>query len=255
MRKAIRMSRDDHEKWQDLLPYIWGNVGFIFTKGDLNLLVAKLSEFRVPAAAKVGMIAPQDVFLTSQVTTLEPTKTPFFAALDIGSKITRGCVEILADVKLCTEGKKVGSSEAALLQMLNMRPFTYGLKIVAYYDENYWGLIRIHRIPEKKDVEDALFAGIRNVAALSLAVGYPTLPAFPYAVGSGIRNVLAIGLATSYQFKQSEELQAELAERIARSRNLHYNPYAVCGYCPEPKNWRPEVVTSDEPEEFIDIFG
>jgi hypothetical protein len=77
-----------------------------------------------------------DSFLRSdsQVTALEPTKTSFFAALDIATKITRGCVEILNDVKLCEKNRKVGGSEAALLQMLDIKPFTYGLKIVTCWD-------------------------------------------------------------------------------------------------------------------------
>jgi len=106
MRKAIKMSKDNHPEWQDLLPAIRGNVGLVFTQEQLPTIQPRLLESRVPAAAKMGLVAPQDVLLPAQVTTLEPTKTNFFAALDIATKITRGCVEILNDVKLCTEGKK-----------------------------------------------------------------------------------------------------------------------------------------------------
>jgi large subunit ribosomal protein LP0 len=135
IRKAIKNAKDEHPEWQDLLNHIRGNVGLVFTKEDLGAIHPKLLESRVPALAKIGIVAPQDVVLPAQVTTLEPTKTNFFAALDIATKITRGCVEILNDVKLCVEGKKVGSSEAALLQMLDMKPFTYGLKLTTCYDE------------------------------------------------------------------------------------------------------------------------
>lgn len=40
-------------------------------------------------------------------TGLEPTKTSFFQALNIGTKITKGTVEILKDEKVITKGEKV----------------------------------------------------------------------------------------------------------------------------------------------------
>ena len=46
-----------------------------------------------------------------------------------------GQIEIINPVQLITKGTKVGSSEAALLQKLKIRPFTYGLEITAVYDQ------------------------------------------------------------------------------------------------------------------------
>jgi large subunit ribosomal protein LP0 len=253
MRKAIRMSKESHPEWQDLLPQIWGNIGIVFTKEELHAIQPKLLESRVPANAKAGIVAPQDVILPAQVTTLEPTKTNFFAALDIATKITRGCVEILADVKLCTEGKKVGSSEAALLQMLDMRPFTYGLKLVACFDEGCcFDASLLTKQP--KDVYAAFGAGVGNVAALSLAVGFPTLPAFPHVVGAGFRNVLSISLATEYEFKQAAAFKARLSSApvvsaVVEAPKVEAKPAPAAKPAPPPKD-----PTSDEPE-FGDIFG
>ena len=38
------------------------------------------------------------------------------------------------EVWLIREGEKVGASESALLNMLNIQPFTYGLAIVMVYE-------------------------------------------------------------------------------------------------------------------------
>lgn len=251
MRKAIRLSKESHPEWQELLPFIWGNIGIVFTREELPAIQPKLLESRVPATAKAGIIAPQDVILPAQVTTLEPTKTSFFAALDIATKITRGCVEILADVKLCTDGKKVGSSEAALLQMLDMRPFTYGLKLVACFDE---GSVFDASLLTKssKDVFTAFANGIGNVAALSLAVGFPTLPAFPHVIGAGFRNVLAVALETDYSFKQADAFRARLAAAPAPSAAVAA-PIAAPVAPVKPAPAKKE--TSSEEEEFGDIFG
>jgi len=49
--------------------------------------------------------------------------------LNILTKINKGTVEIVAPVELVKAGDKVGSSEAALLTKLNIRPFSDGLII------------------------------------------------------------------------------------------------------------------------------
>jgi len=205
IRKAIRTKLDDHPDWEQILTCVKHNVGIVLTKGSLIELRAKLLENTVPAVAKSGSIAPDDVLLPKQVTSLEPTKTTFFAALDIATKITRGCVEILNDVKLCEKGRKVGSSEAALLQMLEIKPFTYGLKIVNCFDGS------IFEPPFLDFTEEDLFrsisSGIGQVAALSLGLSYPTLPSFPHVVASAFKNLVAVCLETGYSFKQAEILK------------------------------------------------
>lgn len=248
IRKAIKSAREEHPEWQELLPHIRNNVGLVFTHEELSALRPKLEESRVPANAKTGIVAPQDVLLPAQVTALEPTKTNFFAALDIATKITRGCVEILNDVKLCTEGKKVGSSEAALLQMLNMRPFTYGLKLTQCYDEGFvYPAKLLSATPE--DVFKAFSAGVGNVAALSLGVGFPTLPAFPHVVGKGFRNVVSVALATDYTFKQADAFKNRSAAPVAVAAPVVEEKKVEAKAAPPPKE------SSSEDEEFGDIFG
>lgn len=250
MRKAIKMAKDTHPEWQELLPAIWGNIGLVFTHEDLSNLKDKLLESRVPALAKVGLVAPQDVLLPAQVTTLEPTKTNFFAALDIATKITRGCVEILADVKLCSEGKRVGSSEAALLQMLDMKPFTYGLKLVSCYDEGNVFSADLLKIGTT-DIYRAFSTGVGQVAALSLAIGYPTLPAFPHVVAAGFRKCLAIALETDYSFKQADAFKNRAAAAPVAAAEPVSAPKDAGKAAPPPK----AASSSSEEEEFGDIFG
>jgi len=252
IRKAIKSAREEHPEWQELLPHIRNNVGLVFTHEELPQLQPKLLESRVPANAKTGIVAPQDVLLPAQVTTLEPTKTNFFAALDIATKITRGCVEILNDVKLCTEGKKVGSSEAALLQMLNMRPFTYGLKLTMCYDDGFVFPAKLLST-SPNDVFKAFAAGVGNIAALSLAVGFPTLPAFPHVIGKGFRNVVSVALATDYSFKQADAFKNRSAAPAAAAAPV----VKVEEKKPEPAKPAPppKKETSSESEEFADIFG
>jgi len=206
MRKAIRMSAERNPKWLALLPAIIGNIGLVFTEGDLSAIRDVLTESRVPAAAKAGIVAPQSVVVPKGQTNLEPTKTSFLQALNIASKINKGMIEIVNDVNLIKAGDKVGPSEAQLLQMLDIRPFTYGLTVQSVYDN---GAVYAPAVLDLKDSDIlARFAsGIANVAALSLATGQASLAAFPHAVLNGYKNLLCIAVATDYTFKQAQKLK------------------------------------------------
>jgi large subunit ribosomal protein LP0 len=255
MRKSIKDQLSKHPEWEALLPVIRGNVGFVFTKDSLFELQTKLLESRVPAQAKAGIVAPQDVVIPKQVTTLEPTKTSFFAALDIATKITRGCVEILNDVHLCKEGEKVGSSEAALLQMLDLRPFTYGLKLTNVLDDG-WVWPARHLNTTSAELFKAFAAGVSNVAALSLGLNYPTLPAFPHAVMNAYKNLVAVCLGTNYLFDQARSLKervenpdafAVAAPVVTATTTTTPTPVAA----PPPE----EESEEEEEEEMTDLFS
>jgi large subunit ribosomal protein LP0 len=88
-------------------------------------------QHQVGAAARAGVVATVDVVIPKGVTSLQPTETSFFQALNISTKITKGNIEILSDVDLIKKGRKVMPGEAALLQKLGVKPFTYGLEILA----------------------------------------------------------------------------------------------------------------------------
>jgi large subunit ribosomal protein LP0 len=251
MRKAIKDSLVKHPDWEAILPAIRGNVGFVFTKEDLSGLREKLLESRVPAQAKAGIVAPQDVIVPKQVTTLEPTKTTFFAALDIATKITRGCVEILQDVNLCQEGTRVGSSEAALMQMLDLRPFTYGLKLTNVFDD---GVVYPAKLlsTTPADLFKAFAAGVANVAALSLGLNYPSLPAFPHVVLNAYKNLVAVCLTTDYLFDQAKALK----ERVENPDAFAVAAPVVTVATPNTPTPAPvEEEEEEEEEEMGDLFG
>jgi hypothetical protein len=72
-----------------------GNVGFVFTRGDLVEVRDKLLENKVRAPARNGAIAPCPVIIPAQNTGLGPEKTSFFQALSIPTKISKGTIEII----------------------------------------------------------------------------------------------------------------------------------------------------------------
>jgi large subunit ribosomal protein LP0 len=214
MRKVIRKLALENEDLEELLPLVKGNIGLVLVKGDLSEARRKLKENRKPAAAKVGAIAPIDVFLEPGGTEMEPTMTSFFQALNIPTKINKGKVEIVQQVHLIKEGSKVGNSEATLLQKLDIQPFSYGLEITAVYDN---GTVYDQKILDLTDADIlAKFnRGVQRIAAIGLQVGYPTIASVPHSIIKGYKNVVAISLATDYTIKQTEKMKEYLKDPSA----------------------------------------
>jgi len=242
VRKAIRGYAESNPQLQSLLPLVRGNVGLVFAKEDLSGIKKVISENKVSAPAKVGAIAPCDVIVPAGPTGMEPTQTSFLQALNIASKISKGQVDIVADVKIIVTGQKVGSSEATLLQKLNIRPFAYGLSILTVYDE---GSIYDAKVLDMSDADIlAKFqAGARNVAAVSLATGIPTLASLPHSLLNGFKNLLAVALATDYSFKQADAFKNAPAASAA----------PVASSAPAAASKPAEKVKEPEPEEYEDM--
>lgn len=214
MRKAIRGHLENNPALEKLLPHIRGNVGFVFTKEDLCEVRDLLLSNKVPAAARAGAIAPCAVTVPSQNTGLGPEKTSFFQALGITTKISRGTIEILSDVHLIKLGDKVGASEATLLNMLNISPFSYGLVIRQVYDNGSVYEPEVLDITEET-LQLRFLEGVHNVASVCLQIGYPTIASIPHSIINGYKKVLAIAVETDYSFPLADKVKAFLADPSA----------------------------------------
>lgn len=211
MKKAIRGHLEKNPNLEKLLPHIFENVGFVFTKQDLSFIRDKLQENKVAAPAKAGAIAPCDVVLPAQVTSLGPEKTSFFQALQITTKITRGTIEIVNDIHLIKKNEKVGASEATLLNMLNISPFSYGLSVKQVYDSGACFSPDILDI-KPDDLRAKFLSGVKNIAAISLQIGYPTVASAPHSIAKGFKNLLAIAAVTDVEFEQAKTLKEYLKD-------------------------------------------
>jgi len=211
MRKAIRGCCAKNPHLEKLLPYIVGNIGFVFTKEDLSEIRTTLESNQKEAPAKAGAIAPKDVFIEAGNTGMGPEKTSFFQALAIPTKITKGTIEILNDLQLIVKDEKVGASEAALLGMLKIRPFHYGLVCLNVYDEGSVYHPDVLDI-QSDDLIKRFMSGITNIAAVSLAMGYPTVASVPHSIVSGFKNVASVCLEADIDIPQIASIKEFLAD-------------------------------------------
>ncbi|KAG0559974.1 hypothetical protein KC19_10G143600 [Ceratodon purpureus] len=213
MKRSIRIhvEKTGNQDFEQLLPALVGNVGLIFTKGDLKEVREEIGKYKVGAPARVGLVAPIDVVVPRGNTGLDPSQTSFFQVLNIPTKINKGTVEIIAPVELVHKGEKVGSSKAALLAKLGIRPFSYGLVVVNIYDSGSVFAPEVLDLTED-DLLDKFTAGVSTVAAVSLATGYPTLAAARHAFVNSYKNLLAIAVETDYSFPLAEKTKEYLKD-------------------------------------------
>jgi len=212
MRKCISnyCAAKGDDTWMILSNKLVGNVGIIFTKGDLLDVRKKIQQFVVPAPARVGAIAPVEVVVPAGPTGMEPSQTSFFQTLNIATKINKGTIEILNDIVVLQPGDRVSSSAAALLGKMKFTPFTYGLIVMEVYDKGAMYPSAVLDITNET-LEKKFMSGVAQVASLSLASGYPTLASVPHSIVNAYKNVLAISIGTDYTFELAQKVKDYLA--------------------------------------------
>jgi large subunit ribosomal protein LP0 len=141
---------------------------------------------------------------------MEPGKTSFFQALGVPTKIARGTIEITSDLKLIEAGNKVGASEATLLNLLNISPFTYGMGIYQIYDNGQTFDASVLDIEESQLLK-AFSSAIATIASISLATGFPTLPSVMHSVVNSYKKVLSVAIETDYEWEEISELKDRIA--------------------------------------------
>jgi len=248
VRKAIRGAAENNPKLSAILPSIRGNVGLVFAKDDLSAIKKVILENKVAAPAKVGAIAPNDVVVPAGPTGMEPTQTSFLQALNIASKIVKGQVEIINDVKLIVAGQKVGSSESTLLAKLSIKPFQYGLNILTIYDE---GSIYEASVLDMTDdvILEKFKNGLQNVASVALALRVPSIAAVPHTLKQAYKNVLSVSLATDFTIKQTESLKAYLANPSAFAAAAPSGPAKTDAKAPAKEEKKKEEPKEEEDED------
>jgi large subunit ribosomal protein LP0 len=229
VRRALRSIIADYPQLERLLPHVRGNVGFVFTSSDLSEIRGVITANKVAAPARAGALAPRNVSVPAGNTGMEPGKTSFFQALGIPTKIARGTIEIVSDVQVVTAGTRVGPSEATLLNMLNISPFTYGMTVVQIYDQgNVFP-------PDVLDVTtdeliDRFLTGVKTIAALSLALNYPTIVSVTHSLVNAYKNLIAVALVTDYSFEGAEKVVCHILvtfnalKPCSRSKNISQIP-------------------------------
>lgn len=95
--------------------------------------------------------------------------------------------------------------------MLGISPFTYGLVVQKVYDSGTVFDPAILDITDD-DLKARFMAGVRNVAAVSLKVGYPNIASVPHSIVNGMKNCMSVAAVTEITFKEAEMMKEFLAD-------------------------------------------
>ncbi|ROT37301.1 ribosomal protein L10 [Sodiomyces alkalinus F11] len=255
VRRALKTFVNDTPEYERLLPHIKGNIGFVFTNGDLKTIRDKILENRVAAPARAGAVAPADVWVPAGNTGMEPGKTSFFQALGVPTKIARGTIDITSDLRLVEANTKVGPSEATLLNMLNISPFTYGMGITQVYDQGQTFEPFVLDVGEEQLLKTFANA-VTTIACVSLAINFPTIPSVVHSFFNSYKNVLAVAVETEYSWPEVDELKDRIANPEAYAAAAPSG--AAAGGAQEEKKEEKKEESEEESDEeggFGDLFG
>ena len=129
--------------------------------------------------------------------------------------------------------------------MLGISPFTYGLVVKKVYDSGTVFDPAILDITDD-DLKERFMAGVKNVAALSLKIGYPNIASVPHSIVNGMKNCMALAAVTDIVFKEAEMMKEFLADP-SKFAAVAAAPAAGGGAAEEKKEEKVE-----EPEEESD---
>jgi len=256
VRKILRSNESEFPQHMQMVPKLYGNLGFVFTNGDVAAIRERILENKVGAPARVGALSPCDVNLEAGPTGLDPGQTAFLQALNIPTMIVKGQIEIKSPMELIKEGQKVSPSQAALLVKLGLRPFKYGLSVHYIYDEGAFFEAKVLDLSED-DLLANFAEGIRNIACISLACGYPTVASIPHSLSNAHKNIFHVSIATSFPYKATEKIieLLENPEALQEAMAAAAAAAPVAGAAEEKVEEKVEEEEESEEEMGMDLFG
>merc|ERR1712174_163882 len=146
-------------------------------------------------------------------------------ALNIGTKIVKGQIELVSDFQILKTGEKVSPSAAVLLTKLAIKPFEYGMEVEqVFQDGSVFAAAVLDIKPELLVMK--FMAGIANMAAFSREIGIPTEAGLPHAFGNAFRNVAALVSDMEFTFPEVETVKLFLKDPDAYAAA---NPVAAAG--------------------------
>ena len=217
----------------------------IFTNQELSKIVDITSRFMIEKQAKPGAISPIEVTLQAGSTGMDSSQIEYFQALKIPTKVIKNQLEIVSSTKILTVGQKITLSEINLMKKFNIKPYKHQVKIEHIYMNGKLYDSNILKITPEY-MKEKLQAGIKNVAAFSLATNISTKASAPHVISHAFRNIVGLSLITGLE--------------IAQAKNLVAAASAPAKESPKKEAKKEEKKKEPEPEEedvggFGDIFG
>jgi large subunit ribosomal protein LP0 len=207
IKKALALNAEKYPHFEKIAKLVEGNVAFVFTNGGYEDVKKVIMDNSRDTYASEGQVAQKDVWVEKCITGMGPDKTNFFQALGISTRITKGKVEITGRCKALTEGERVGPSQASLLTLLDIKPFTYFMGINALYEDGVIYEPSVIDITDE-DVDVSLRKCISLLSSISLGARYSTKASIPYEIINCFKSIVGVSLASGYEIREAMAFKA-----------------------------------------------
>lgn len=161
---------------------------------DLNPfeLSSILSDYKTPATAKKGQIAPEDIIIEPGPTDLVPGPViSELGALGLKIAIEEGKINIKEKKVIVKQGEIINEAASGLMSKLDIKPFRVGFEPIAAYDSVEEKVYTNIKIDKEKTLEELKHAFSKTLAfAVSLA--YPCKETIKFLLGKAARQEKAL---------------------------------------------------------------
>ncbi len=181
----------------------------LFSDIDAFELAAELVDKKIPAKAKAGQDAPEDITVHAGPTDLTPGPAiSELGALGIQIHIEKGKIHIKAPKVIAKKGEKISAAAADIMGKLDMKPFTIGFVPLAAFDIKEGKLyleINIDKEGTIKQLKEAFSKALPFV----VEIGYPTKDTIKFIIGkAGMHGKVLEKVA--HKKEESEEKKEEI---------------------------------------------
>ncbi len=216
MKLAIDRVKDKKPGLEALKEYIKGPAAFLLTNTNPFKIATFLDKKKLPAPAKAGMIAPNDVLVTKRNTGIPPGPViGELNAVGLPTRIEQGTIAITKDTVVLKKGEKVSRTLAAVLSRLEIMPFQVGIIVEAAWD-NGDVIDGATLVVDFEEIQQLMIAAHQQ--AMNLAVNAPIYvsEAMPFIIAKAQREALSLAAEAGYLSPDTASFVLGRAEGKAR---------------------------------------
>ncbi len=160
VKKSIMLRAIDEAKIPEmtsLKEHVQSDCAVALSKEDAFELAGSLTESKSPVSAKEGQIAEEDIKVEAGPTELMPGPAiSELGAVGLKVSVEDGKITIREPKVIVKKGEKVSTGAAAVLQKLDIKPFSVGINVAVIYDSSAKKVYAGIKIDKKKAVEDLM---------------------------------------------------------------------------------------------------
>ena len=190
----------------------------MFSDDDAFEISGFLADNKVPAKAKIGQEAPEDIEIKAGPTSLMPgPDISALSAVGLQPKVEDGKISIAQDSVLVKKGEEISEEKASILSKLDITPFEVGLEpLVAFSEGKVYADIKIDKEAALAELTDAYSRGL----AFAVELGYTSGETVGYLIAkAGAHEGALSALIKTEKVEEKSEDKAEETSAVESEDN------------------------------------